>query len=386
MTANVLTTTWRARVQARQRGWQLGALLALLCSMSAPLGHARAQDEDQAVAKERFQRGVSEYESGQYGEALADFQEAYRLKPHPLVRVNIANCYDKMDRPVEAIFHFELFMSSKQGSAEQRAEIKEALKGLRKRVGKLVLSVTPDGARITIDESEERRAPVMEPITLKAGLHEVSVALEGYETLKRTVNVAPESSTELTLRLTRPATAVLAPAPMPTPEPAAEPAPEPAPVAAAEPAADTVEQPAAQATPIEEAPPEAIRPDEPPRKHARGVPSAVWIAGGTALVLATVGTVTGLMVGSAEQEFDDSVSKRFDPTLSSLEQSEAWNDGVAASDRAQALAVTTDVLFGAAIVSAAIAVYFYLSDDSDEAQAQLTPLMTPGGASARFHF
>ena len=125
------------------------ACLLLFSSVSAlpPVFPTRAHAQENAAAqdaertkiraKQMFEQGVSEYEAGEYTDALASFLEAYRLKPHPMVRVNIANCYDKLDKPVEAIFHFELFLSSKVGSPEQRDEInarhtnERAVAGLR---------------------------------------------------------------------------------------------------------------------------------------------------------------------------------------------------------------------------------------------------------------
>ncbi len=342
---------------------RLGVLLLLL----ACAARASAQEDDTARAKERFEHGVAEYEAGRFTEALDDFQEAYRLKPHPLVRVNIANCYDKLDRPVEASFHFELFLASKQGSDEQRDEIKEALKLLRKRIGKLVLSVSPDGARVTLDGSEERRAPIMEPITLRAGQHEIAVSLEGFDTLRRSVDVKAESSTEVSLRLTRPEVAA-APEPLPEPPLTAEPG-----AASAEQAPATDAQPEPQAE-LEAPPAQATQSDDASMRG--GIPKGVWIAGGVSLALVVGGTITGLLAGAAEQNFDDNLKARFDPALTSAQQQIAWNQANDAADRATLLAVSTDVLFGGAIISAGIAVYLYItradSSSGDAPQARLT--------------
>ena len=69
-----------------------GALaLALITTFSV----ARAQD-DREQARIQFERGVGLYESHDYEGALASFQEAYRLAPHPTVRVNMANCLPSM--------------------------------------------------------------------------------------------------------------------------------------------------------------------------------------------------------------------------------------------------------------------------------------------------
>ena len=112
------------------------------------------------------------------------------------MNVNIANCYDKLGKPLLAIFHFERFMEAKAGSPAQQAEVTAALARLRKQVGTLVLRVTPDGALVIVDREQQRRAPILEPMQLQAGEHTLEVQLEGYATVERKVIVTagPRSS------------------------------------------------------------------------------------------------------------------------------------------------------------------------------------------------
>jgi hypothetical protein len=265
---------------------------------------------------------------------------------------------------VEAIFHFELFMASKQGTPEQRDEIKDALKSLRKRVGKLALSVSPDGAKVSIDSTEERRAPIMEPIALKVGMHELVVSLEGYDTLTRSVEIKPESTTDLTLRLTRPEAPVATIAPIPTPAPAeAQPEPSDEPPTPVQEVARSEEAPAS-------APPEAVQSNE-QADSGDHIPTSVWVAGGVSVGLAVGGIITGVLASSAEKNFNDNLRARFDPALTADQQQIAWQQGNDAADRATALAVTTDVLFTGAIVGAAVTVYLYLSRDRGESSTAM---------------
>lgn len=160
--------------------------------------------EDREAARTEFERGRSAFEAGAFREALDHFQEAYRLAPHPNVRVNIANCYDQLDRPIEALVHFEHFLAEAQRPpAAQRREVESAIARLRQRVGAITLQVTPDGAVITIDGNETRRAPVAEPVRVVAGSHTVEVRLEGYRTERQTVSVEGGGTARVALRLTR---------------------------------------------------------------------------------------------------------------------------------------------------------------------------------------
>ncbi|HET8931793.1 MAG TPA: hypothetical protein VFN67_00065, partial [Polyangiales bacterium] len=82
-----------------------GRVIALLAMASisgagwVTTTQAQAVSAETNQARELFQSGVERYEAGQYPQALSDFERAYALKPHPLVQVNIANCYDKLNQP-----------------------------------------------------------------------------------------------------------------------------------------------------------------------------------------------------------------------------------------------------------------------------------------------
>jgi hypothetical protein len=358
-----------------------GVLASLIALCAASLGSAclptaaSAQEDDKVKAKQSFQQGVAQYQAAHYEDALASFQEAYRLKPHPLVRVNIANCYDRLDRPVEAILHFELFLESKEGSPDQRSEVKNALKELHKRAGKLSLNLSPDGARVAIDDGDERRAPIAEAVLLKAGKHKVVVKLDGYETATRDIDVKGDSLTELSLRLSRATAAVATAADAPIPTLSIEGATE-------EPAADE------KAEPDEEEKPDTqvahAEPTEPTSEDAdarHSIPVSVWIAGGTTVALAAAGTITGLLALRARDDFNANLAARFDDRLTVPQQAIAWQNATTASDRAHALAITTDVLFGAAVVGAVVTTYLLLSRDKQQSPTALAPSVHPHGGA-----
>src|SRR3954470_20213855 len=67
------------------------SLLAWLWFAGAGTGIAQPEDPNVVRARELFKLGVDAYDRGSYTEALQSFQQAYQLRPHPAVRVNIAN-------------------------------------------------------------------------------------------------------------------------------------------------------------------------------------------------------------------------------------------------------------------------------------------------------
>jgi hypothetical protein len=324
-------------------GWlEWLALLGGLCLCAVPLVSAEPEDATTLRARELFERGVSAYDRGVYYEALQAFQEAYQLRPHPSVRVNIANCYDKLDRPAEAIAAFEQFLGSGAGSRQQQAEVQSALESLRKRVGRLVLRVTPDGARVVIDNGEERRTPLPDGVLLKVGRHQVSVALDGHETALRVIDIQSDATTELNITLPR----LDAPTPMAiTPQPSAAPAAAPAAVAAAAPVSPPAPKPAAE-------------PEESP------LPASIWISGGVTFAALMGSIVTGQLALAADREFSGDLAAVRNLSLSNTQRAKAWDEGMDAADRAHTYAVITDVLLSTALVGAALTTVLYLNHTS----------------------
>ena len=332
-------------MQRFRRHWA-GLLCVCLWTVALTCG-AQEGGDDTTRARQQFQAGVNDYDAGRYSDALGHFQEAYRIKPHPLVRVNIANCYEKLDRPLDAIENFEAFLRANDGSAAQRDEVRLALKELLNRVGTLKFEVEPEGARILIDERDERRAPVTEPVHVGTGRHRVTVALEGYETALRVIDVKAGENERVRVELTRvPGSEVVARTPP------------------AEAAPDTDEIPPDIEPPATAPPPIPMRADA-SQPSESVLSTGVWLAGGATVLLAVSAVVTGQLALAADREFDGYLAAVRNPQLTEFQRAGAWSRGIEASNRANALAIATDVLIGLSLVGAGATVYLYLSERQD---------------------
>jgi tetratricopeptide (TPR) repeat protein len=336
---------------------------------------ADADAAARAQAKEQFQAGVAAYEAQRYGDALTHFQEAYRIKPHPLVRVNMANCYERLGKPLLAIFHFESFLKESEPNAAQRGEVTEALRLLRAKISELTLRVAPDGATVTIDSGEQRRSPISEPIQLEAGMHVVEVSLSGYQTQKRDLVLEGGQQTSVEITLER-AGAPVAAAPAPLPEPAA----------AQEPSAA---QPVAQATDSESVV-LATEPTDGASESRTLMPTIGWVTAGASAAMFLGALITGQLALSAEADFEDSRDTARDITgATPLERRSAYEDALEAADRADALAVASDIFLVAGIVGVGATVYLAIDHhsggESDSgASARLTVAPTRISIDGRF--
>ena len=361
------------------------ALAVLFCALGTAAqteaqAAADADAEMRARAKGQFQAGVAAYEAQRYGDALTHFQEAYRIKPHPLVRVNMANCYERLGKPLLAIFHFERFLEESDPSSPQIKEVNDALRALRAKVGEITLRVTPDGASVAIDNGERRKAPILEPITLEAGTHVVEVSLAGYQTQKRDVVIEGGQRSDVAITLEKGAAAappVVAAAPAPLPE---QPAAIPDPGATPPPA-----EVATQAKEPDAPPPVADAPQQQYEESRPLLPVAGWITAGASAAMFLGSLITGQLALSAEADFEDSRDTARDIVgATPLERRDAYTDALEAADRADAFAVASDIFLVAGIVGVGATVYLAIDhhtggESNSGASAELT--VTPGRVS-----
>jgi hypothetical protein len=103
-----------------RRGTLLGVLLAVglaLGAQSATEGTARAADKTELKAREAFA-------AGKYDDALELFAKLYAETLHPVYLRNIGRCYQKMQKPDQAIDKFREYLAKeKKVTPDEKAEI-----------------------------------------------------------------------------------------------------------------------------------------------------------------------------------------------------------------------------------------------------------------------
>ncbi len=347
----------------------------LLASLTAGLAlglvtRAAAQDDDaRAQARQHFTTGVARFEAHDYQGALEQFQEAYRLAPHPSVRVNMANCYEQLDRPLEALHHYEGFLAeSENPTPQQRREVQAAIRRLQGQLGALRLVVAPDGATVTIDDAETRRAPILTPIMLERGTHTLVVSADGFVTARQQVQIAGGDTQRVSIRLergedTEPAVA------------SAEPEPT-EPLATAEPDPIPEDEPAAYGAEGEGMPAEG----GPGWSFTLSAP--VVISGIATIVFAAAAITTGVLALDFNDQYEAAVV-RVNSAPNEAERAIAREEGLSAADNANTLSILTDVFLITTIAAAGATIFFVIVDgmpgDDDDASARRGPDLRLGG-------
>jgi hypothetical protein len=221
----------------RKRATLASLILALSSSALTP-GVVVAQEKDAVteMARRRFQEGVKFFDQKRFEEARAAFLQAYALKHHPAVLLNLAQSEIRSNHPLEAAKHFSAFLrESPSSSGAERSEAEKGLTASRSKLGKIQVTVAA-GADVFVDGEAVGQSPLAEPVDAAPGNHNIEAKLNG-RAANTSVSVTVGKSTSATLTLESgspppvapPPPSSSPPPPAPTPEPAAEPPPAEAP-------------------------------------------------------------------------------------------------------------------------------------------------------------
>jgi tetratricopeptide (TPR) repeat protein len=152
----------------------------LLCALGVALSLANprpARAEDDAtieMARQRFREGVQFYDQHQFEKARLAFLQAYALKPHPSVLLNLAQSELRSGHPDDAATHFSQYLRINTSATDaERQETNAGFTIAKSRVGEVSLTVDPAGAQVVVDGADKGVAPLTDPLYLMPGTHTI---------------------------------------------------------------------------------------------------------------------------------------------------------------------------------------------------------------------
>lgn len=226
-------------MNARARALLVSAVLIPTLSASLPIplignneAFAQAQDAITTEARKRFLEGVSLFDQKKYEEARTAFLQAYALKNHPDVLLNLAQSEVLSGHPLDAANHYRDFLSDPAtANHPKRAEAEQGLATARTKLGRVQFTVDAPDAELLLDGKKVGSSPMAEAVDVLPGPH-VAEARKAGKTNSQGVTATEGKIVIANLTLDAPAAGAAAPVPV-TPPPAApdnnQPAPAPAP-------------------------------------------------------------------------------------------------------------------------------------------------------------
>lgn len=180
-------------------------IFILLLGLSVP-AHAQPKkpSTEQKAADRHFKSGVALFKEGKFKEALAEFERAYEIAPHPLVLYNIAGCHRELSSYGEAIRFYERFLVEGKGKvpATRLTTAQTELDGILARIARVTIVIQgPPYAALFLDGAPLGTMPVPMPLVLAPGEHKLVARADGYKDAERTLRLASGDEAEISMTL-----------------------------------------------------------------------------------------------------------------------------------------------------------------------------------------
>ena len=296
----------------------LAISLATTSSFAQPADD-QSTDSNEALekAREHYQLAIELYQAGDYEQALVEFERAYKLSPNYRVLFNIGQTAITLRNYPLALRSFEQYLEDGGNNVpkDRQENVKSDIESLKRRVARIDVNVNEEGSEVLIDGEVTGVTPLEEPLMVNAGRHTILVRKRGWIEQRRSVTLAGAEIVNLTIEL----------------------------------------EEATSDSPVPLVwPPGGDRPTEEEKASYLWVP---WTITG---VLATGTAVAGIGAVIAHSDLEDlQVTQGVTPDELDSQASTA-----------QGFAVATDVLLGATIISAGVALYFTVDEltETDEGE------------------
>jgi hypothetical protein len=267
---------------------------------------ATTEDPREAAARVHYDRASKLYDAGNLTAAILELRRAHELRPTYRIQRTIAEVAEELHDYAAAVRAYERFLRDGEDlvDASDRSHVLSRIAELRTFVAFLRVQAAPADARVTVDGDLVSTAPSEEPWIVNVGRRYVEVEKEGYMPFRRAITVTAGESVLLRASL----------------ELGARPA----------------------APPVRPSPPAAS-------VEAPGqVPALTWVGFGAAGTLLATGAVTGVLALRADDR------ARTTPFTGASVPESVQRD----LDKANTLALATDLLVGAGVGVALVTSYF----------------------------
>jgi tetratricopeptide (TPR) repeat protein len=189
--------TWMFRLRC---GRPLGLAVLLATAVCLPPAPARADDDATVVARERFKEGVAYFDQKQYDKARLAFLQAYALRRHPAVLLNLAHSELLSGHEAAAAKHFSMYLrEAKNPSEAERQGAENGLLAAKAVVGEVEVEVEVEGADVYVNGELAGRSPLPDPVFVEPGTHRIE-AKKGGRTVSTEITSVAGQATSATLR------------------------------------------------------------------------------------------------------------------------------------------------------------------------------------------
>jgi PEGA domain/Tetratricopeptide repeat len=176
-------------------------ILLVLTFVVVAVSTARADgpDSPSKQAGEHFDRGVGLYGEADYRAALVEFKRAYEIAPNAAVLYNLGQTYFQLQNYASALDSFTRYLTESGESPSHKAEVENAIKTLKTRVGTIAVTTNLAGSEITVDDEVVGKTPITSAVAVSVGRRKITALHDGHSPEIRYVDVAAGETAKLAI-------------------------------------------------------------------------------------------------------------------------------------------------------------------------------------------
>lgn len=170
---------------------------------------AFAQNTDEA--RTHFQRGVQFFKEGDYRGALIEFKRTYEIAPNYKVLYNLGQTSLELQDYAAALTAFRRYVDEggKEVPKDRRQQVDAEIKKLEGRVARVNVKTNVEGADVLVDDVVVGKTPLSSPIIVSAGRRKIAVAKAGSPPQSRAIDVAGGDETTVDIEITQQTTTTI---------------------------------------------------------------------------------------------------------------------------------------------------------------------------------
>ncbi len=194
-------------VAPRARAALVAACIACIACLLMSTAPARADATKAEKAAEReYRLGYKALQAGDCTTAMTHYQRSYQLAPRPRTLFNMAACQEELGQDAEAWRSYHAFVDAAEPrDATIAAQARKRIEVLRGRLrGRVTIDSTPAGATVRIDGERDARGVTPVTLALTPGQHVVRISMPDAVAVERTLDVAPDEATSLSVTIALP--------------------------------------------------------------------------------------------------------------------------------------------------------------------------------------
>ena len=193
------------------------------CLVLSQAGVDTVWAQDQPITREEarasFDEALGLIAAGDYTAALDKLQRAAVYKRTPQLRSNIALCYEKLGRLVQALGEYRIALADAEPSSDVAKEAQRAITALEPRIPTLAITLGENfaAAVVTVDGKATSLAAMEEGLAVDPGVRVVEAHLAGYANFRREVRLSEAEHETVEVQLVKRAPVASPPASTPLP-------------------------------------------------------------------------------------------------------------------------------------------------------------------------